>query len=489
MASSPEVLPRLDDHKQIRNCVNSQRLYNCTRSFERPRGKSSVISDIEMRGRRPLPAVVLIACAALPSTLSASGIFVPMKGATATGFANVGLASLARDGSTLFYNPAGMTRLGKTFVDVGVDVINSDISVENRGSLASTPGTLGEPSLYSGGQGHSDGWAPVPNLFLGVPLMGGKLWAGLAVTSPFGQKLDYGPAWFGRYDSYDNNLQTLNVAPTFAYRINDAWSVGAGIDVQYADADLISALPDPLNPGGPTPETDGRSKLTGDGWDAGFNIGLLFHPTEQTRVGLHYRSGTSHNLEGSAELSGLRGPLAAANGRSTSRTQIDLPDILSLSLTQAVTDRLTVMGEVQWFGWDAFGEIRVTFADGRPDVVRPQGFENTFTAGLAAEYALDPKWTLRGGIQYDESPTTDALRNTSIPDSDLLWLGLGASYSVSDQLRLDLGYVYGIFDRAEIDLAVPFFGGTPLASTVKVRGETDSHVDTLSFSVSYNFGD
>jgi long-chain fatty acid transport protein len=448
-----------------------------------------VKSDIDIRGQRPLSAVVFLACAALPSTLPASGIFVPMKGATATGFANVGLASLARDGSTLFYNPAGMTRLGQTFVNVGVDVINSDIAVENRGSQASTPGTLGEPGLYSGGRGHSDGWTPVPNLFLGSPMMGGKVWAGLAVTSPFGQKLDYGPTWFGRYDSYDNNLQTLDVAPTFAYRINHAWSVGAGIDFQYADAELISALPDPLNPGGPTPETDGRSKLTGDGWDTGFNIGVLFHPNEQTRVGLHYRSGMSHDLGGTAEVSGLRGPLAAANGRRSSSTRIDLPDILSLSLTQAVTERLTLMGEIQWFGWDAFEEIRVQFADGSPDVVRPQGFENTFTAGLAAEYALDSKWTLRGGIQYDESPTIDTLRNTSIPDSDLLWLGLGASYNVSNQLRLDFGYVYGIFDRADIDLAVPVFGGTPLASTVNVRGETDSHVDTLSLSLSYNFGD
>ncbi|HSO84835.1 OmpP1/FadL family transporter [Thiocapsa sp.] len=448
------------------------------------------IIDPRRRGRFPSAALLLAATylANLTSNAWAGGIYVPMKGAAATGSANVGLASAARDGSTLFYNPAGMTRLGSTFVEIGVDAINADIAVDNRGSQARTLGSAGQDVIDAGARGQGEGWIPVPNLFLGTPIMDGRIWLGLAVTSPFGLELDYGPEWFGRYDSYDNSIKTLDIAPTLAYRINDAWSIGGGIDVQYADAELISALPDPLNPGGPTPGSDGRSRLTGDGWETGFNIGLLYQPSEQTRVGLHYRSGMHHTLKGSAEVSGLRGPLAAANGRSNTRTGLDLPDILTLSLTQAVTPHLTLAGEVQWFGWDAFDEVRVRFANGSPDLVRPQGFEDTYTVGLSAEYALDSHWTLRGGIQYDESPTTDILRNTSIPDSDLLWLGVGATYSVSEQLRLDVGYAYGRFERADIDLTLPFYAGSPLESSVEVRGETDSHVDVLSLSVSYVFG-
>lgn len=30
------------------------------------------------------------------------------------------------------------------------------------------------------------------------------LWLGLAITTPFGLKLDYASDWFGRYDSIDN---------------------------------------------------------------------------------------------------------------------------------------------------------------------------------------------------------------------------------------------------------------------------------------------
>lgn len=144
---------------------------------------------------------------------------------------------------------------------------------------------------------------------------------------------------------------------------------------------------------------------------------------------------------------------------------------------------------MQWFGWDAFDEIRVQFSDGRPDLVRAQGFENSYTAGLALQYRPTTQWTLRGGIQYDQTPTTDALRNTSIPDSDLTWFGIGASYNASERLRLDLGYVYGSFARADIDLTLPVYAGSPLSGTVDVRGRTGSYVQTLSISVNYRFGD
>lgn len=88
-------------------------------------------------------------------------------------------------------------------------------------------------------------------------------------------------------------------------------------------------------------------KLSGNGWSTGFNIGLLYQPNEGTRVGLHYRSGIGHALNGNLELSGLRGPLASANGRASTRTRLDLPDMLSLSLTQALSPRWTLLGPVQ----------------------------------------------------------------------------------------------------------------------------------------------
>ena len=435
------------------------------------------------RLRAALLSVMLI-----PVVGNAAGLYMPMKGASSTSLAAVGMASLAEDGSTLFFNPAGATQLKGAFADLGADVVGASISISDRGSSFNTPGTLGVDQALTGRKGDNTGWVPVPSLFLGTPVANGDLWLGLAVTTPFGLKLKYAKDWFGRYDSYDNKLTTVNAAPSLAYRINDAWSVGGGIDFQYAKATLISALPDPLNPGGPTAATDGRSKLTGDDWDVGFNIGLMYHPSEQTRVGLHYRSGLDYELAGDVKVSDLRGPLAAANGSSKTHTRISLPDIASLSLTQAITPRLTLMGEVQWFGWDAFDEIRIKFDDGSRDVVRPQGYKNTYTVGLSAQYSLNPKWTLRGGVQYDQSPTTNALRNTSIPDSNLTWFGVGASYSISDRLKLDFGFVRGMFERAKIDLTIPVYAGTPLASTVNVRGETGSHVDTLSFALRYRFG-
>jgi long-chain fatty acid transport protein len=107
--------------------------------------------------------------------------------------------------------------------------------------------------------------------------------------------------------------------------------------------------------------------------------------------------------------------------------------------------------------------------------------------GLALEYEWRPKWTLRAGVQVDETPTVDLYRNSSIPDADQVWIGIGASYERSDKLIIDLGLVQSDFDAATIDLAIPYFGGTPAAGTINTVGRTDNKVSIFSIDLRYRF--
>jgi long-chain fatty acid transport protein len=191
----------------------------------------SKIRPRRLQGRVGAQGAALLALGSVTDPATAGGSYVPMKGAIASGLANVGMAPLAEDGSTVFYNPAGMTRLGvavaEVGAEVGADVINADLSIANRGSSAHGLGAGSASVQTLGPEGHSSGWTLVPNLFAGASLSGGDVWLGLAITAPFGLQVKYAPDWFGRYDSYDNELTTVNVAPTLAYRFNDAWSIGA----------------------------------------------------------------------------------------------------------------------------------------------------------------------------------------------------------------------------------------------------------------------
>jgi long-chain fatty acid transport protein len=144
-------------------------------------------------------------------------------------------------------------------------------------------------------------------------------------------------------------LTVIDVAPSLAHRVTDSLAVGAGIDVQYAYATLVRALPNTRTPGGPTPRTDGRSVLEGDAWSLGFNIGLWVRLGNTTRIGLHARSGLRHRLEGTAEVSGLTGPLSAANGTARASADLVLPGVVTLGVAHQLTPALTVLGESQWF--------------------------------------------------------------------------------------------------------------------------------------------
>src|SRR5205807_102197 len=99
---------------------------------------------------------------------------------------------------------------------------------------------------------------------------------GLGLSAPFGFVSKFQQTSFARYDSLESLVQTADVAPTVAWKVNDYLSIGAGLDEQYVHAKLVTALPNPLVPGGPTVATDGALKLTGNTWSTGFNVGILF---------------------------------------------------------------------------------------------------------------------------------------------------------------------------------------------------------------------
>ena len=130
------------------------------------------------------------------------------------------------------------------------------------------PPPAARPFPLAGDKGDPRTVAPVPTAFYARPLGadGGISGHGLALTAPWGLGVQYEDDWFGRYNSIETRLTTVNVSPALAYRVTEWLSIGGGVNVEYADAKLTNALPDTLAPGGPSgfPATDGISKFTGD---------------------------------------------------------------------------------------------------------------------------------------------------------------------------------------------------------------------------------
>ncbi len=433
-----------------------------------------------------------------------TGFFVNQQSVRGLGRVNAGVAAAAKDASTVFFNPAGLPQLippesahdrnnekgeDRNLLTFGVPLIRPSYQFANTGSLAASPGTLYAPVPYAGDNAQNPAPVfPVPHFYL-AHRINERAYLGLGANSPFGLTTKYDTDWFGRYDATEASLKTINVSLVGAYAVSDRLFIGGGIDVQYAKSQLTSAVPDVLAPGGPSPMSDGRSKLTGDAWTPGFNLGVLIMPfgDQRTGIGLTYRSGFKHELSGEVETTGLRGPFAAFNGVSDVAADLKLPGFASAGIYHELElpngKRLGLHGQVDWFGWSTFDEVRIKYQDGRPDQVRAQNYRDTWSASIGADYRISDDLVLRAGLRVDETPTVNSDRDTVVPDASRLWLGIGATYRVRQNLSIDLAFTHVWFETAKVDVTRDF----PLGSSVGIRSDVDTYANTLAAGLSYAF--
>jgi long-chain fatty acid transport protein len=411
--------------------------------------------------------------------------------ASSLGNAHAGGAAIAEDVGTIFYNPAGLTRLpGRQFSLAGTGILPA-AKFDNQGSV-----TAGGP-LSGGNGGDAGGLAGVPGLFYAMDAAP-NIRFGLGVFVPFGLKTEYDDGWVGRYQALRSELKTINVNPVLAYRISDAFSIGGGISAQYADVNISSALDfgtvcvgalgaANCAPIGYLPQQkDGAVKIDGTDWGYGFNLGALFSPSNTMRYGITYRSKISHELSGGnarfSKPADLPAPLAASpNFTDTSvKASLDLPESVNLSAYADLDSEWSVMGDINWVRWSRFEELRVHRANGAADLVTPEQWRDTWRVSAAANYRYNNEWKLRGGIAYDQTPVKDEFRTPRIPDNDRTWLAIGAQYKPSKQSTWDFGYAHLIVKDSTMNKT-----DSPISGTL--TGKFSNDVNILSAQYSYAF--
>ena len=447
-------------------------------------------------GRAQACVALALAMWAWSPPLPATGFFLNQQSVQGLGRTDAGNAVAANDASTIYFNPAGLPALWRdgaahetnTLFAFGAHLIIPRSDHLNTGSTAATFATGGAPVQYAGpnASNPTDPTA-VPNLFVAHRLADGEGFLGLGITSPFGLAAKFDNNWFGRYDSIETSLRTVNVSAVGAYQLTPTFSIGGGLDAQYARTKSSSAIPNPLVAGGPTAATDALTQTSGSTWSPGFNAGVLWQADDATRFGLHYRSGMRHKFDAITVTSGLTGALAAGNGAVGSSVTLNLPAVVTAGASRRLNDKLTLLGEIDWYGWNTLNELRLHFDNGTADAVRTTNYRNTFAYALGAEYAQSPELTLRGGVQFDYTPTVDAFRDTTVPDANRFILAVGASYRVSKAAYLDFAAGHVKFRTAAISVTQNFFGGTALASSATVNDVVTPRIDTLSMQLRYAF--
>ena len=410
------------------------------------------------------PAVPFI-CA---NEARAAAFALAEQGASGLGNAYAGAAAAAEDASTVWWNPAGMARLpsGRHFALAGT-LISPSTKFSNRASVAPGTRTLGSEG------GDAGDTAFVPSMFFAMDF--GPRWNfGVGVSAPFGLSTEYSSEWLGRFQGISSEIKTLNVNPAVSYKISNAVSVGFGLNYQRAEIDTLTAV----NLG--VAEAQNRLSVDGDAW--GFNAGVLFSVSPDTRVGVHYRSAIDHELDGTTNFT------TPAVPSSNARLDVKTPASLSLSVAHRLSNRLELLADLSWWEWSNVQSVPVTRTSG-PAAGGTAGnfvfnFDDSWRASIGGNYKLEGAWTLKFGVAYDQTPVPNAeSRTVRLPDSDRYWFSAGAKYRISPSGALDIGYT---FIKAR-DASINSNQGTGATGAGLVNGVYKADVHLLGVQYQHSF--
>ena len=451
-----------------------------------------------------LPALIL---AGFTSNVSGAGFAIAEQSVKGLGTAFSGGAASSDDASTVWFNPAGMTQFSGTHVSQAIHGILPNADFTNSGSTTH-PAFGGAP--LSGPGFDSGKNAIVPNLYL-THKINETVYVGLGMNAPFGLVTDHDKNWVGRYHALRSDVATVNINPSIAFKLNDQFSIGYGVSVQYIDVKLSNAIdmsatclalsPAACGAAGLTTPgnlaTDSEARVEGNDWSWGFNVGVMFEPAQGTRLGAHYRSKIGHKVDGAAEFFHTHpGAAAFAAGAGTLLSNqrisaaLDLPESLSVSAFHELNPKWSVQGDVTWVKWERFDELRIGF-ESRPDSVTPEQWDNTLRYSLGTTYKMNDKLSVRGGVSFDETPIpSKELRTPRIADEDRIWVALGGSYSISESASIDLGYTHIFVKDPEIDYRTGPHSApsadSPIPESILI-GEYDASVDIISVQFNMAF--
>jgi long-chain fatty acid transport protein len=466
-----------------------------------------------------LTLIVAMALGAASLDAAASGYRFGSQSVSAQGTAEANGAE-ADDASTLFTNPAGLSRLDGRQIVGGVTAVVPHSSFQDSGSTRFT-------RTPTGGQAAQDDFAPsvvaAPTLYYSQKI--DSQWsAGVGVFVPYGTKLDYDNNWSGRYALTNIKLEAVTINPSVAFKLNEQHAFGFGVDLEYMKARLGQAVDVPgtiaavqmagsgaalvrqIAALGGNPATlaragDGHAGVEGKDWGYGFNLGYLYSPNADTRFGVAYRSSISHQLKGGAvwDFSGATGDpvvnsvLQAASHHvdSAARVAIRTPETLSVNAFHQFDARWAGMADVTWSRTSRMADIDIAFpgtAEGA-ETIRQQ-WKNTVRVALGANYRLNEAVTLRAGIAHDDAPVqSDALRHPALPDADRLQLSFGADWKLTANSSLDLAYSYLHFQDGSANYTN---GCNPVATGCTGNGETTrgtwkTHMQLVGLAYNYKF--
>jgi long-chain fatty acid transport protein len=442
------------------------------------------------------------------SDAEAGGFLIRGESTRGLGAAFAGIAT-GNYLSSVFSNSAGVSVVEDLEAEADGMLIISDTDISGTATFEPAPpldtvfGSSVPRSFLDSNGGDYIGPAFVPAMYAGMPLSD-RLKVGFGFNGPWGvvTKPD-NENWAGQFEARTSELRTYNFNPVASYQLTPTLTVGGGAQVEYAEATLKSAFPnvgaflalgvDPLlTPnqalvnafGGPNPNL----VIDGDDFGFGYTLGVLWRPISGTDIGVGFRSSIEHTFEGDIFVAGVN-----ALGSAKMSADLEIPEIATASLRQRVSERLTVLGTVMWTNWTDLSQVVIQAKSsnpnlgavaGRPVAVLPFHWHDNWFFSGGFEFEVNDRTTVRSGIAYEESPIQNPVeRSPRLPDTNSVWVSIGATRNISPTMTLNLAYSHVFFEEGSMDRTTAF----PVGDIRFLGSREAADVDLFALSVNIKF--
>ena len=450
--------------------------------------------------------------------------------------AGAGQAAEASDAAVIFFNPAALTRFKRIEVLNVASIAtfqNDYTSSQNNDGPPTDAGTQGSAGQFFSRKDGYDSALFIPGLFVAVPVTP-KLVVGFSASGSHGLLTRYEENFPGRGSGRESDLKITRVNLGFGYKLSPTLSIGANgsveryfqsIKLRVNFRDAVNKLgPDGvdtaalldglavLDPRAEVPgETDGKLRVFGKAFN--LQAGLLWEPTDKTRIGVSYRpkskfDGNQGELTinengqtaafreflATSPLLGIGGPLlgvdaATAAGdlapQQQARQNITLADEFRLSLFHHYSPKLDLMATYTYQDYTSTFLRYERVSNGRVIQDVPQNFQVTESYRIGMNYKLYKRLTLHAGYAQENGAVGDDLRIPILPDNDRRFYGIGASFSPSRDTTISVAYQLLDVDAGQV-------GNNNQVTPIEVSGGSfqgiaDLDAEFYSFSLIQRF--
>lgn len=403
---------------------------------------------------RFVKSTLTVAVALVSSQAWSAGFQLNEFSSSGLGRAYAGEGAIADNAGSGSRNPATIMMFDRPTFSAGAIFVDPDVDISGTSPAGS--------SLKA------DNIAPtawVPNIHFVAPINEHFGW-GASVTSNYGLATEFNDHYAAGSMGGKTDLETMNLNLSGAYRLNEHWSFGAGLDAVYARAKIeryagdlgkivagSGALP-PAQAGliANIPADTQIARLKGNEWGFGWNAGVLYELDKNNRYGFTYRSEVHVDFNGAYRsqlpssynqiLGNFGLPMGTSGSTVGGSLGLNLPEIWELSGYNRVAPKWAVHYSMTYTSWSQFQQLKAKNSSSETLFYKDESFKDAMRLAIGTTYYMDDNWTFRGGIAFDDSPVPATNRTVSIPDQDRTWISAGTTYAFNKDASVDLGLSY-----------------------------------------------